>query len=140
MTNTFERIYQEYQIYKKEFGDNIARKEEALAAYRVLSASLHERGLVFVIIYRQYEESRNNGNENLNFNDYILEAGECVDCLRENGVKCFTISSGLTEAIGKTRELQKAGCRMVGMKEVKGKTDPWSRKQEILPALVFEIN
>lgn len=35
---------------------------------------------------------------------------------------------------------QKAGCRMVGMKEVKGKTDPWSRKQEILPALVFEIN
>lgn len=144
MTNTFERIYQEYQIYKKEFGDNIARKEEALAAYRVLSASLHERGLVFVIIYRQYEESRDNGNENLNFsdyfNDYILEAGECVDCLRENGVKCFTISSGLTGAIGNAWELQKAGCRMVGMKEVKGKTDPWSGKQEILPALAFEIN
>ena len=55
-------------------------------------------------------------------------------------MKRFTFSSGWTGAIGNAWELQKAGCRMVGMKEVKGRTDSWSGKQEILPALVFEIN
>lgn len=139
MENTFERIYREYQNYKKEYGDNIARKEEALAAYRVLSANLHERGLVFVMIYRQYEKSKDNGNENLNFNDYIPEVGKCVDCLRENGVKRFTFSSSWTGAIENAWELQKAGCRMVGMKEVKSGKD-WKGTQKPLAALIFEIN
>lgn len=143
MTNKFEKAYQEYKIYKKEFGDdiaNIAREEEAVAAYRVLSANLHERGPVFVAIYRQYEQSRDNGNENLDFNDYILDVGKYVECLRENGVKCFTISSRYVGAIEKAMEFQKAGCRMTGLKEVKGRINPWSEKREPLPALVFEIN
>ena len=95
---------------------------------------------MFAFIYREYEESRDNGNEDLNFHNYIDKTESCIACLKENGVKRFTFSSGWTGAIGNAWELQKAGCRMVGMKEVKGKTDPWSRKQEILPALVFEIN
>lgn len=91
-------------------------------------------------LYKEYEESRDNGNEDLNFHNYINKTESCIACLKENGMKRFTFSSGWTEAIGNAWELQKAGCRMVGMKEVKGKPDSWSGKQEILPALVFEIN
>nr|DAH59004.1 MAG TPA: hypothetical protein [Caudoviricetes sp.] len=43
-------------------------------------------------------------------------------------------------ALAKAMEFQKAGYKMTGLKEVKGRINPWSGKQEILPALVFEIN
>lgn len=145
MTNTFEKAYQEYKTFDKAFDEAEERmdeigKEEARYAYKEWKARYRKEGSVFAFIYREYEESRDNGNEDLNFHNYIDKTESCIACLKENGVKRFTFSSGWTGAIGNAWELQKAGCRMVGMKEVKGKTDPWSRKQEILHALVFEIN
>ena len=145
MENTFEKAYQEYKTFDKAFDEAEERmdelgKEEARYAYEEWKALYHKEGSVFVAIYSEYEESRDNGNEDLNFHNYIDKTGSCIACLKENGVKRFTFSSGWTGAIGNAWELQKAGCRMVGMKEVKGRTDPWSGKQEILPALVFEIN
>lgn len=145
MTNTFEKAYQEYKTFDKAFDEAEERmdeigKEEARYAYKEWKARYLKEGSVFAFIYREYEESRDNGNEDLNFHNYIDKTESCIACLKENGVKRFTFSSGWTGAIGNAWELQKAGCRMVGMKEVKGKTDPWSRKQEILHALVFEIN
>lgn len=145
MTNTFEKAYQEYKTFDKAFDEAEERMDEAgkakaRNAYKVWKARYHKEGSVFAFIYSEYEESRKNGNEDLNFHNYIDKTESCIACLKENGVKRFTFSSGWTGAIGNAWELQKAGCRMVGMKEVKGKTDPWSRKQEILHALVFEIN
>ena len=145
MTNKFEKAYQEYRIFDKAFDEAEARKDEAgkakaRTAYKAWKARCDKEGPAFAAIYCEYEESRNNGNEDLNFHNYIDKTGSCIACLKENGVKRFTFSSGWTGAIGNAWELQKAGCRMVGMKEVKGRTDSWSGKQEILPALVFEIN
>lgn len=145
MENTFEKAYQEYKTFDKAFDEAEERmdelgKEEARYAYEEWKARYHKEGSVFVAIYSEYEESRDNGNEDLNFHNFIDKVESCIACLKENGVKRFTFSSGWTGAIGNAWELQKTGFRMVGMKEVKGKTDPWSRKQEILPALVFEIN
>ena len=145
MENTFEKAYQEYKNFDKAFeeasakGDEIGM-EKGREEYRVWKKRYEEKGSVFAFIYSEYEESRNNGNEDLNFHNFIDKTESCIACLKENGVKRFTFSSGWTGAIGNAWELQKAGCRMVGMKEVKGKTDPWSGKQEILPALVLEIN
>lgn len=145
MTNKFEKAYQEHKTFEKAFDKAEARMDEAgmakaRAAYKEWKARYKNKGAAFAVIYREYEESRNNGNEDLNFHNYIDKTESYIAYLKENGVKRFTFSSGWTGAIENAWELQKAGSRMVGMKEVKGKTDPWSGKQEILPALVFEIN
>ena len=145
MTNKFEKAYEEYKTFDQAFHEAEERMDEvgtekARTAYKAWKARYHKEGSVFAFIYCEYEESRNNGNEDLNFYNYIDKTESCIAFLKENGVKRFTFSSGWTGAIGNAWELQKAGCRMVGMKEVKGKTNSWSGKQEILPALVFEIS
>lgn len=138
--NEFEMIYQEYKIIKKKFGEDITRDEEVAVAYRELSARLHEKGPVFEIIYCQYEESRDSGNEGLNFYNYLLEADKYAGCLKKNGVKCFTISDRYSGVISMAMAFQKAGYRITGIKEAKGGINPWSGEREVLPALVFEIN
>lgn len=145
MTNKFEKAYEEYKTFDQAFHEAEERMDEvgiekARTAYKAWKARYHKEGSVFAFIYCEYEESRNNGNEDLNFYNYIDKTESCIAFLKENGVKRFTFSSGWTGTIGNAWELQKAGCRMVGMKEVKGKTNSWSGKQEILPALVFEIS
>lgn len=140
MTNNFEKIYQAYKALDKAFDGDVVENDVAVTLYRALAAYICEKGSVFSVICRQYRESRDNGNENLDFNDYILEAKEYGNCLKENGVKCFTVSNRYVGLSSLTMELQMAGYKMTGLKEVKGRINPWTRKREILPAFVLEIS
>lgn len=139
MENAFEEIYQAHKALDKAF-EGKAAGDAVAVNFRISTARLCEKGPVFDAVYRQYEKSRDNGNENLDFNDYILDVGEYADCLRENGVKCFTMSNCYLGAIAKAMGFQKAGYRVTGIKEIKGRINPWSEKRETLPALVFEIS
>ena len=144
MENTFEKAYQEYKIFDKAFEEASSKGDETgmekgREEYRVWKKRYEEKGSVFAAIYSEYEDSRNNGNEDLDFHNYINETEKYVACLKENGVKRFTFSSNWSGAITNAIELQKAGCRMVGMKEVKGGKD-WKGTQKPLAALIFEIN
>lgn len=140
MTNNFEKIYQAYKALDKAFDGDVVENDVAVTLYRALAAYICEKGSVFSVICRQYRESRDNGNENLDFNDYILEAKEYADCLKKNGVKCFTVSNRYVGLSSLAMELQMAGYKMTGLKEVKGRINPWTRKREFLPALGFEIS
>lgn len=140
MTNNFEEIYQAYKALDKSLGEDVVKNDVAATLYRALAAYICEKGSVFSVICRQYKESRDNGNENLDFNEYILEAKEYADCLKKNGVKYFTVSNRYVGLSSLAMELQMAGYKMTGLKEVKGRINPWTRKREILPALVFEIS
>lgn len=140
MTNNFEEIYQAYKAIDKAFDEDVVENDVGATLYRALAAYVCEKGSTFSAIYLQYKESLDNGNENLDFNDYILEAKEYADCLKKNGVKCFTISSRYMGLPALAMELQKAGYKMTGLKEVKVRINPRTRKREILPALVFEIS
>lgn len=140
MENTFEEIYKAYKALDKSLGEDVVGIDVAATLYRALAAYICEKGSTFSSIYLQYKESRDNGNENLDFNDYILEAKEYADCLKKNSVKCFTISSRYVGLSSLAMELQKAGYQITGLKEVKCRTNHCSKKREILPALVFEIS
>lgn len=144
MTNKFEKAYQEYKTFTKAFDEAEERKDEAGKAkartlYEAWKVRYSNEGSVFAAIYSEYEESRNNGNEDLNFQNYINETEKYVACLKENGVKHFTFSSNWSGAITNAMEFQKAGCLMTGIKEVKGGKD-WKGTQKPLAALIFEIN
>nr|DAK86488.1 MAG TPA: hypothetical protein [Caudoviricetes sp.] len=141
MTNNFEEIYQACKALDKALDEDVVENADVAATfYRALAAYICEKGSTFSAIYLQYKESRDNGNENLDFNDYIFEAKEYADCLKKNGVKCFTISNHYVRLSPLAMELQKAGYKMTGLKEVKCRINPWCREREILPALVFEIS
>ena len=142
--NKFEKAYRESQKIRKAF--NAAKEagseegmKKAKAAYQAWSEGFKGESSEFGGIYRAYEESRDNGNEELNFKDFIRNPEETIACLKKNGVRKFTFASGWSGAIENAWELQQAGCRMLGMAEVKGRYDSWTEKQEVMHALVFEI-
>lgn len=140
MTNNLEEIYQAHKALDKAFDEAVVEKDVAATLYKALAAYICEKGSTFSSIYLQYKESLDNGNENLDFNDYSLEAKEYADCLKKNGVKCFTISSRYVGLYSLAMELQKAGYKITGLKDVKCRINHWSKKRKILPALFFEIN
>ena len=142
--NKFEKTYSEYQEIRLAFDaaeqdDSEEEREMARKAYRAWCDSNKDESKEFHFIYNAYEESRDNSNEELNFKDYIKNPETTIACLKANGIKKFTFASGWSGAIENAWELQQAGCRMLGMAEVKGRYDSWTEKQEIMHALVFEI-
>lgn len=143
MTNKFEKAYREYRVIKDAFQaaekeKSEAGMEKARADYKVWQKGYESEGNIFAEIYSQYEESLENGNDCLNFSNYIRTVKEHMECLKENGITRFTFSSGWSGAIENALELQKEGFQMTGLTEVKGKEDPWTGKRETLAALVFE--
>lgn len=142
--NKFEKIYKEYQEIKKTYDaaeqdGSEESKEKANKAYRAWCESQKDESKEFHFIYSAYEEAMDDGNEELNFKDYIKNPEATIACLKKNGIKKFTFASGWSGAIENAWELQQAGCRMIGMAEINGRYDFLKGKHEIIHALVFEI-
>ena len=142
MKSKFEKLYKEYQEIKKAYDaaeQDGNEEEKAIKAYRAWKESYKNESKEFHSIYNAYEESRDNGNEELNFKEYIKKPDATIACLKKNGIKKFTFSSGWSDAIEDAWELQQAGCKIIGMTEVNGRYDFLKGKHEIIHALVFEI-
>ena len=69
---------------------------------------------------RDYEVSRDNGNEILNFDDIIWDddVEALTSCMKENGIKEFTYSCRATSAIDTLWLFKQAGCTIGEMVEV----------------------
>ncbi len=144
MTNRFEKAYKEFKEIQEAYSAAEKEKNEsgmtkAKADYQTWKKSCEGEGKIFAAIYREYRESRENGNECLNFSGDISKAEEYTTCLKMNGITKFTFSSGWSGAIENALELQKNGFQMTGLTEVKGREDAWTGERETLAALVFEI-
>ena len=137
MENEFERLYNvELDAMAKIKNDELSWSE----AYKPWYQAYNEKGRFFDILYREYKESRENGNAEMNINQSLCqEASEIAECLKENGVKRFTFSSNWNGAVKEVWELQKAGYKMVGMTEVNDEMNLLTKERKKMPAFIFEL-
>lgn len=85
--------------------------------------------------YRNLEETE---NERIDFNECIWEheIEDIANCLKENGIYEFTISSTFSSLIETLAEFQKHGFQMAGLTEVKARyTETYSNEKKLIPAI-----
>jgi len=85
--------------------------------------------------YRTLEET---GNDKIDFNEIIwdYEIEDIANCLKENGIVEFTISSTFSSLIETLAEFQKYGFQMAGLTEVNARyTAIGSDEKAKLPAI-----
>lgn len=134
MNNNFEKVYEELEVLEEKYNDteNEFDKKEYIKAYRTKMSSMPN-------MFRKWKEAKDNGNENIDFDDIIRNPEELVAEMKANGITRFTFSSGWSSAVETGFAFVKAGCTLVGMTEIKGRYDAFTHTQEKHPAYVFEI-
>ncbi len=89
-------------------------------------------------IYRAYFNSKDAGNELIDFNDVIWDEDvlEIVRTCRENDIREFTISSTMSSIIATIAEFEKHGCKMFGIMQINATyTDIMTGKKKKIPAI-----
>ena len=89
-------------------------------------------------LFWAYRESIEAGNEKINFSECIWEHDieDIANCLKENGIVEFTISSTFSSLIETLAEFQKHGFKMAGLTEVNARyTAIGSDEKAKLPAI-----
>ena len=122
MTNIFEETYTKIHQLKTAY-DNAttdAEREEARKEYKIITDSFKAKSKYVNRIMRDYEVSRDNGNEILNFDDIIWDSDveALIECMKENGIKDFTYSSKATNAIETLWLFKQAGCTIGDLVEI----------------------
>ena len=85
--------------------------------------------------YRNLEDT---GNDKIDFNEVIWEheIEDIANCLKENGITEFTISSTFSSLIETLAEFQKHGFQMAGLTEVNARyTEVGSNEKKCIPAI-----
>jgi hypothetical protein len=134
MTNIFEETYEAMEEAKKAYAQATTDegKEAAEAAYGKAKDRIAEQGDIAWRIWRAYENSRENENSILNFDDIIWDRDvEAITaCLKENGIKEFTYSCRATDAVETLWLFKEAGCTIGEMVEVNLRKDFWGKTYE----------
>lgn len=125
MKNIFESTYARVQELKEEIkgtAEGSAEREAAMAEYDSLIRAIDGLGKPAVRIWRDYSNARGNGNEHLDINDVVWDRDVegLISCMRDNGIKKFTFSSGWSSSVDTAWLFVQNGCRLAGMTEVKG--------------------
>lgn len=101
--NIFKETYNRVQLAKKAFNaaTTEAEKAEARALYQAAGAEVTALGEIACRIYREYENSKDSGNEHLDISDVVWDkdVADLVTVMRENGIKHFTFPSTWSSAI-----------------------------------------
>ena len=145
--NTFEIEYQQELAIRAAYNaakeaDDTAGMEEARAAIHALWDSINAKGAAYIRIARDYKDARDRENELLDFNNVIWDkdAEALVECMRENGIKQFTFSSGWSSAVETAWLFLQHGCKLEGMIQINGEKN-WfgSGEFEQKPAYLFSV-
>lgn len=125
MKNIFESTYARVQELKEEIegtAEDSAEREAAMTEYDSLMRAIDGLGKPAVRIWRDYSTARDNGNGRLDINDVVWDRDVegLVRCMRDNGIKEFTFSSGWSSSVDIAWLFVQSGCRLTGMAEVKG--------------------
>ena len=136
MTNVFDRAYNKVQEAKKAYNAATTDNEnnEARALYKEAGAKIEALGEIAIRIYREYENSMENGNKLLDLSGVIWERDvKClISCLRDNGIEQFTFSSIWSEAVKIAWLFQQNGCTLEGLIEI-------NDHSEKIPAYLFRV-
>lgn len=106
-------------------------------AIREEAPSLKERGINGTLFWA-YRNSIEAENDKIDFADVIwdYEVKEIADCLKDNGIDEFTISSTFSSLIPILAAFEKEGYGMVGLTEVNARYTDWQTgKRALLPAI-----
>ena len=106
-------------------------------AIREQAPSLKERGINGTLFWA-YRNSIESENDKIDFAEVIwdYEVKEIADCLKENGIHEFTISSTFSSLIPILAAIEKEGFSMAGLTEVNARHKDWETgKRAILPAI-----
>ena len=101
--NTFENFYNRIRDAKNAY--NAARTEDekntARAAYKAVWDELKELGNAACRLFKEYEVSRDSGNEHLDISEVVWDrdVADLITAMRENGIKHFTFSSTWSSAV-----------------------------------------
>ena len=145
--NTFEIEYQQELAIRAAYNaakeaDDTAGMEEARAAIHALWDSINAKGAAYIRIARDYKDARDRENELLDFNNVIWDkdAEALVECMRENGIKQFTFSSGWSSAVETAWLFLQHGCKLEGMTQI-NREENWfgSGEYEKKPAYLFSV-
>lgn len=143
--NIFEDTYNKVQLAKKAFSaatTTEAEKAEARALYEVAGAEVTALGEIACLIYREYENSKDSGNEYLDISEVVVDKDvkSLIICLRENGIKHFTFSSTWGSAVETAWLFQQNGCTLEGLIEINSHFTNWdSDEHEKVHGYLFRV-
>ena len=145
--NRFEADYMFEQSLLSQYKpaedyDDTDALEETRATHNDHMVEIECRGRMYCRLYREYELSRDSGNELLDINDVVWDKDveELINCMRENGIRRFTFSSTWSGAVETAWLFQKNGCRLIGLAEINSRTKKiLSDEHEKAHGYVFEL-
>lgn len=144
MTNIFESTYTRVQELKKKIestAEGSTERDAVMAEYDGLMHAIDELGESAVRIWRDYSNARDNDNERLDINDVVWDRDVkgLVDCMRANGIKEFTFSSGWSSSVDIAWLFTQNGCKLAGMVEVNGRKNYFEKKHDVMHGYLFEV-
>lgn len=142
--NIFEETYNRVQLAKKVFDTAIteAEKAEARALYKTAGAEVTALGEIACRIYREYETSRDSGNDYLDISEAVRDKDveSLITCLRDNGIEHFTFSSTWSSAVETAWLFQQNGCTLEGLIEINSHFTKWdSDEHEKAHGYLFRV-
>lgn len=141
----FETWFKNISVAKANYQNAKTEEEkgDARLVYQTISGQIKETDKITQRAFSDYESSRACGNPLLDIREVLWnkDVPAYVESLRSHGVQMFTVSSTYSSAVELYWELEKAGCHMVGMREVflpftKG---PFGDELEKAPAVLFSL-
>lgn len=143
MKNIFEEAYQKelQAIAAFDAAKNDEEKEKARELHNETFGQIGTLGEFAVQIWREYENSREHGNLNLDLSEIVWDhqVPEIVACMKANGIASFTFSGTYTEAIRTAWLFQQEGCVLEGFVEINSRyTDAYGDSLKV-PALQFRV-
>lgn len=142
--NIFEETYNRVQLAKKAFdtATTEAEKAEARALYKTAGAEITALGEIACRIYREYETSRDSGNDYLDISEAVWDKDveSLITCLRDNGIEHFTFSSKWGSAVETAWLFQQNGCTLEGLIEINSHFTKWdSDEHEKAHGYLFRV-
>ena len=143
--NIFEETYKQIQEAKKayEAAADEAGQDAARVLYKKAAESLEGLSKTELRIWRDYETSKDCGNEYLDINDTVSDEAveDLISCMRDCGIEAFTFSSTWNSAVETAWLFQKAGCRLEGLIEINSHYKAFmSDEYEKAHGYLFKIN
>jgi len=145
--NTFAAEYEQELKIRADYdaaeaAESESGKEAARTAIHALWDSIEAKGKAYTRIYRDYKDSRDKGNDYIDFHDVIWDkdAPELIACMRENGIERFTFSSGWSSAVETAWIFKENGCQLEDLIQINGDRDFYHEGQyNKAPAYLFSI-
>ena len=118
----------------------IRRFEELMNAKE--NISLKDAGVNSTLYWAYRNSKGESGNDLINFDDIIwnYDVKEIAVCMREEGIKEFTISSTFSSLIETLAEFEKNGIYMNGLTTVNARYTDWDTGEHArIPAIKMEV-